>query len=89
MAQSQPRRRVGESVGKLVVEIAIRRFQTAFDGEHAIHEVAEEAQLDAHRGEDPEEPRGPLTTGEKHEGHRRGSRGEDDAEDGDLVRAQA
>ena len=32
---------IGEAVGKLVVEVAIRRFQTAFYGEHAIHEVAE------------------------------------------------
>ncbi len=74
-------------VGKLVVEVAVRRLQPALDREHPVHEIADETKLDPDRGEERPEPLPRLPASDPDEGEGR-ARGADRAQDRDLVRPE-
>ena len=84
IAGSDQQNAVFDAVRQLVVDRAVERLPAAFDGDHPVEHVAQQAQLHGH-GADQEMPRRSDTRDQ----HRRADQRDDDADDRHAVGADA
>ena len=80
----------GNAVGEVVVDLARLRAHLSFDRDHAVEQVAEQAQLNPRGGdEQPDEALHGIERSSAEEESGAGDAGEDDREEGDRVGTDA